>query len=594
MIPISVQISQISVVRCSVVTFWNGACTANCVSQPVFRRNQGQVSVSVNCQNGGLGPCQSLRPSARIGICASSIQEPRLDSPLQEHIGPDDDLCRVVMAIDVKERGTFGCCYYVAEEEKLYILEDIEQGGMDIIETIKLEIEPTVVVVSTRADQVPPVHSKNGGRNAMESDVQFQLPYHVDVRPCQEFSVEGAKVKLSSLNIHTASDDISRFLVPADSFSHEHEDERDLGYTECQARLLRLASAVDMENRVSIGCAGALLTYLQRKRSARYLQDNHSRDDFCMVKAITMLTTRGKMFINKDTLSSLQIIQSESHPNTFNQGPGKASHGAKESLSIYGLFQRFARTPQGKALLRQHFICPSTDLKVIIERHDFISTFLRPENDAVLNKMIKSLRGIKNLRPVLIHLRKGISSGNAKFKGFKSVVWANLLEFAFHAIDVHQSLREVKGGESLVLCSKALLKLDLPQLLQVGKAIHETVDLQSSLEEHRTVIKPRVDQELDRLKEIYNGMDSLLDRVAIDIAATLPDGLECQVNVIYFPQLGFNIAMPMDETGRALYDGGDEPWDRVFTTENRIYFKDSRMREMDENLGDIYGQICGR
>ena len=133
-------------------------------------------------------------------------------------------------------------------------------------------------------------------------------------------------------------------------------------------------------------------------------------------------------FINKDTLSSLQIVQAESHPDAFNQGPGKTSRGAKESLSIYGLFQRFARTPQGKGLLRQYFIRPSTEVDVITRRHDFISTFLRPGNDAILEKLVKCFRGIRNLRPVMIHVRKGISSGNARFKGFKSVVWQNLLE----------------------------------------------------------------------------------------------------------------------------------------------------------------------
>lgn len=120
------------------------------------------------------------------------------------------------------------------------------------------------------------------------------------------------------------------------------------------------------------------------------------------------------------------------------------------------------------------------------------------------------------------------------------------------------------------------------------------MDLQSSIEEHRTVVKPRVDRELDNLKETYNGLDSLLNQVAINIAGTIPRRLGSDVNVIYFPQLGFNIAMPLDERGRAVYNGGEQPWDQVFTTENRVYFKDSRMREMDERFGDIYGLICGK
>ena len=31
----------------------------------------------------------------------------------------------------------------------------------------------------------------------------------------------------------------------------------------------------------------------------------------------------------------------------------------------------------------------------------------------------------------------------------------------------------------------------------------------------------------------------------------------------------------------------------MFLTENRAYFKDFHMREMDEKLGDIYSLICG-
>lgn len=47
----------------------------------------------------------------------------------------EDDLCQVVMAIDIKERGTVGCSYYVAARKLLYILEDITLGGMDVVET---------------------------------------------------------------------------------------------------------------------------------------------------------------------------------------------------------------------------------------------------------------------------------------------------------------------------------------------------------------------------------------------------------------------------------------------------------------------------
>lgn len=108
------------------------------------------------------------------------------------------------------------------------------------------------------------------------------------------------------------------------------------------------------------------------------------------------------------------------------------------------------------------------------------------------------------------------------------------------------------------------------------------------------MVRPRIDQELDNLKETYSGMDSLLNQVAVNIATSLPEGITKEINVVYFPQLGFNIAMPFDDRGMPMYGSNDEDWTQVFNTENRAYFKDSRMREMDEKLGDIYGLICGK
>lgn len=94
---------------------------------------------------------------------------------------------------------------------------------------------------------------------------------------------------------------------------------------------------------------------------------------------------------------------------------------------MYGLFQRFAHTPQGRNRLRQLFLRPSVDLDVVRERHAFVSVYLRPENCNPLNKIIKSLKHIKNLHNTMLNLRKGISTGSGKIAGFKTTVWATLL-----------------------------------------------------------------------------------------------------------------------------------------------------------------------
>lgn len=296
-------------------------------------------------------------------------------------------------------------------------------------------------------------------------------------------------------------------------------------------------------------------------------------------------------FVNTDTLSSLQIIQPESHPNAFNQGPGTS--GSKESLSVFGLFQHRARTPQGKVKLRQIFLRPSMDIEVTNSRLNFISVFARPENQPIREKLSKSLSKIKNMRYVMIMLQKGVDGGGNSNNSFKSGVWSSLLDFCYHAIDVVELVAQVSGAETLFVCSQAAETLNRFQFQRIGKMVSDVVDLDLSTEQHRTVVKRGVHDDLDRIKDIYDGMDDLLGRIAREIAHDMPTGLTCALNVRFFPQLGFHITVPLDDrTGRAVWSGGEHAWEPRFRTVDEVYFKDAKMREMDQDLGDLWSAIC--
>lgn len=43
------------------------------------------------------------------------------------------------------------------------------------------------------------------------------------------------------------------------------------GYTRHQGKLLMLNTKIDIESRLTIGCAGALIAYLQRRKAVGYL-----------------------------------------------------------------------------------------------------------------------------------------------------------------------------------------------------------------------------------------------------------------------------------------------------------------------------------
>lgn len=197
-----------------------------------------------------------------------------------------------------------------------------------------------------------------------------------------------------------------------------------------------------------MGCAGAILSYLSRRKNIDYLPNDGAALVAFRTRTIELFTLSEQMFINADTLASLQIIQSENHPNSH-----KSSSGAKESLSVFGLFFHLAHTPQGKQKLRQIFLRPSTNMEVIEERLNTLNILLRPENSTSLDSINRSLKHIKDIRSVVIHLQKGINDlgkGNNIFRG----VWANIRNFTFHTLKILEAIRELCDGHLLVICNK--------------------------------------------------------------------------------------------------------------------------------------------
>lgn len=86
-----------------------------------------------------------------------------------------------------------------------------------------------------------------------------------------------------------------QFLVPHGVIIGPEEMEAEaMGFTLQEGRLLHMSSSVDMENAVTIGCAGAVLTYLQRRRTTDTIPGKVA-SDLLKVKSV-------KMFGLKDTM----------------------------------------------------------------------------------------------------------------------------------------------------------------------------------------------------------------------------------------------------------------------------------------------------
>ncbi|KAF9348822.1 MutS protein msh5 [Mortierella sp. NVP85] len=86
----------------------------------------------------------------------------------------------------------------------------------------------------------------------------------------------------------------------------------------------------------------------------------------------------------------------------------------------------------------------------------------------------------------------------------------------------------------------------IKDLVDIGTFINDVVDFDESLVEGRCVVKHNVDEELDRMRQTYHGLDSFLSEIAKEISQTIPSDFTSTINVIYFPQLGYLITVPMN------------------------------------------------
>jgi DNA mismatch repair protein MSH5 len=94
------------------------------------------------------------------------------------------------------------------------------------------------------------------------------------------------------------------------------------------------------------------------------------------------------------------------------------------------------------------------------------------------------------------------------------------------------------------------------------------VNFEESMTSNRTVVNSNVDDELDAMKMEWDGLSDLLDRVRIAMEPRVPWSIEYTLNVLYFPQIGFLIAVGR-ANGTESESEQTEPldgWERIFAT----------------------------
>ena len=123
------------------------------------------------------------------------------------------------------------------------------------------------------------------------------MPYELELRPNGEFGFEGALNKLTNVESAIAKSSV-KFLIPGDNVDQQGDIRLDeVGLSHRQGRLLQISSWLDLDSKVSIGCAGAVINYLQRKRASEYLQDDPEAQLAYRILSMEMFTFRDTMLV---------------------------------------------------------------------------------------------------------------------------------------------------------------------------------------------------------------------------------------------------------------------------------------------------------
>jgi DNA mismatch repair protein MSH5 len=112
----------------------------------------------------------------------------------------------------------------------------------------------------------------------------------------QEYGVNSAKAKLAELEIFQQESEPAQFLVPGDGLTQQAGEviAENAGFSFEKGKVLRLGGIVDIENVVSLGCAGAILTYVQRQRTTEY-SDQENSGAACVVRSVETFFLKGTM-----------------------------------------------------------------------------------------------------------------------------------------------------------------------------------------------------------------------------------------------------------------------------------------------------------
>ncbi|CAH1773170.1 unnamed protein product [Owenia fusiformis] len=460
---------------------------------------------------------------------------------LQSDDDEEDDF-QTYMSV-VWQGGKVGIAYYDIDTTCFYMMMDtVETMDFHIISKVFEQVKPMCIVTTAKQDEGLLAKLKSLGGKGPEIDDFVQL------LPTLDFSLEVSKRRILSMNLPS---------IP----NHFTESER----------TLHMSSLVPFDNICMVRAVGGLLKFLDKKRVGIELESTETR---VPILAMRTFSLECLMIVDDASYSALQIFQQRNHPSGYKSG---ASSG-KEGLSLFRIMNR-CKSIIGSKMLRQWFMQPLKDMAKLEQRQDAVAFFANPRNIEVTSTLEDCLKHVKHIPRILARM----TSSQATI-----AQWQALYKTAYNATYIGDVCRQQKVRLEVF---RKIGEKFTEDLHRIADLIHRIVDVEESTIQNKFVVKQNVDPDLDEKKRTYNGLPDFMTKVAQSELNQLGEEItEC--NVIYLPQLGYLLAIPLCDSIREEDNYNIPNLEFVFMSSNMVHYKSESTKELDLLLGDVQCEIA--
>ncbi|XP_039624720.1 mutS protein homolog 5 [Polypterus senegalus] len=330
-----------------------------------------------------------------------------------------------------------------------------------------------------------------------------------------------------------------------------------------------LSSTLLFENTQTMRALGGLLKFLNKRRMGLELEDSSTGIPILAIKRFML---NHLVYMDRDAYNTLQIFKSELHPSVY-----KLASGVKEGLSLYGILNR-CKSKFGSILMRQWFLQPTRDLEELKKRQEVVEFFTIPRHYEVMTMLQNCLKNIKSIPTVM----RKMTLSQISIRD-----WQCLYKTIYNALCIRDTIRSLP--QSIVLF-RELSKAFTDDLHYIATLISKVIDFDGSVEENSFTIKPNVDPVIDEKKRKMMGLSDFLT----DVAKKELDDLDSQIpscSVIYIPLIGFLLSIPRLPNMLDRSDFEINGLEFMFLSENRLHYRSSRTKELDNLLGDLHCDI---